>query len=476
MALLDVLLLVLAALLIRLLFPGKLRFWGLLVVSILAIYWLQPALPIRNLDFWFPTATLGLVFLSWGLTAGKEQLKEPQNLWASGISLGVVILIGLTRTLSLEGLITATRPPQIHLILFLLAFLILAAWLLVRFAMPTKAAISIGVLTLLLLFLLLKTPALSVYSSMGLRQLMGQDPQLARPTDLGWLGFSYVAFRLIHTLIDCFNGRLKGIRLGEILVYTLFYPAFVAGPLDRLERFRKDLNTPHPLEAGQMLQSGKRLALGLFRKFILADSLALMALSGVNAVQVQSTFWMWVLLIAYSFQIYFDFAGYTDIAIGTGKLLGFNLPENFNRPYLRPNITQFWNNWHMTLTQWFRSYYFFPLTRYLRSKKDLPIPLVIFITQFSTMLVIGLWHGVTRNFLLWGAWHGFGLFLHNRWHALAGPRLADLQSKKPAYKPIIKVGGVLLTFIFVSLGWVWFALSDTATALSTLGKLFGVGI
>jgi alginate O-acetyltransferase complex protein AlgI len=130
----------------------------------------------------------------------------------------------------------------------------------------------------------------------------------------------------------------------------------------------------------------------------------------------------------------------------------------------------------MTLTQWFRSYYFFPLTRALRGKKDLPAPLVIFITQFSTMLVIGLWHGVTRNFLLWGAWHGFGLFFHNRWYALVGPRLAVLQAKKPGATWLIKTAGVLSTFLFVSLGWVWFALPDTESALMAFGKLLGMGM
>jgi alginate O-acetyltransferase complex protein AlgI len=475
MSLFDILILILAALILRLILPGKWRFWGMLVVSIFAIYWLQPALSIRNMDFWFPTATLGVICLSWGLTAERKQCRIPHNAWAAGLSLGVVLLIGLSRTISLEGLITPTRPPQIHLIVSFLAVFSILTVLLARFTKPTSTAISLGVLVLLLLFLILKTPVLATYSSMGLRWLMDQNPNLAQPTDLSWLGFSYVAFRLMHTLIDRLNGRLKDIQLGEYLVYTLFFPAFVAGPLDRLERFRIDLRDPQPLNAAAILQSGKRLALGFFKKFILADSLALIALSGGNASQVQSTGWMWLLLIAFSFQIYLDFAGYTDIAIGMGNLLGFQLPENFNRPYLKPNITQFWNNWHMTLTQWFRSYFFFPLTRYLRGEENLPAPLVIFITQLCTMLAIGLWHGVTRNFLIWGAWHGIGLFLHNRWQSLVGPQMADLRSGKPFFNHLLGIGGALLTFLFVSLGWVWFALPRSSSALSAFEKLFGLG-
>lgn len=475
MSLLEILILVLIALTIRMILPGKWRMWGMLVASIFAIFWLQPALPIRNMDFWFPTATLALIVLSWGLTADRGQLKIRQNLWAAVLSAGTVLLIGLTRLVSLEGVITPTRPPHIYLILAVLAVIASLTFLLIRVKPPKNAAISIGILGLLVLFVILKSPFLANYASMGLRGMMAQDPSLAQAADLGWLGFSYVAFRLIHTLLDRAKGRLKDIRLGEYLVYTLFFPAFIAGPLDRLERFRKDLNQPQPIDGETALASGKRLAAGLFLKFILADSLALFALSAGSAGQVNSTAWMWVLLAAYSFQIYFDFAGYTSVAIGMGLLLGFQLPENFNRPYLKPNLTQFWNNWHMTLTQWFRSYFFFPLTRYLRSDRNLPAPLVIFLTQFSTMLVIGLWHGITRNFLIWGAWHGLGLYLHNRWHALAGPRLAGLRAEKPVCDRLLNAGGVLLTFIFVSLGWVWFALPDTASAVAALGLLLGGG-
>ena len=475
MSLFKILILILAGLLIRVLFPGEKRKWALLVISIVMIFWLQPALPIRNMDFWFPVATLGVICLTWALSSGSEQLLLRSNWLAAGLTLLTVLSIGLTRFISLEGLVTATRPPQFHLVLLVLLGFTLITYLLVRFTPPSETLIGMGMLLLLILFLILKTPLLSYYASLGLRNLMGQDLALTQSTDLGWLGFSYVAFRLIHTLLDKINGRLDHIELGEYLVYTIFFPAFMAGPLDRLQRFRKDLNSPQPLHSGELLQSGERLAIGLFRKFILADALALIALSGTNAQQVQTSGWLWVMLIAYAFQIFFDFAGYTDIAIGTGMLLGFQLPENFNQPYRKPNLALFWNSWHMTLTQWVRSYLFFPLTRALRKEDKLSAPLIIFITQMLTMLVIGLWHGVTRNFLIWGAWHGIGLFVHNRWSAFAGPKVAELTQNRPTLTGIFKVSSILLTFLFVSLGWVWFALPTTSLALATFAKLFGIG-
>ena len=329
MSLLNILILIIVALLIRLVFPGKLRRWALLIASVLAIFWLQPALSIRQMDFWFPMVTLGLVFLGWGLTAEREQLANRSNWLAAGLALGTVTLIGLTRFISLKGLITSSRPPQFLPVMIALVSILLLTFLFARFLKARRGVLTTGVLIVLLLFVILKTPALARLSSAGLRSLMGRDPTLAQSIDLGWLGLSYVIFRLIHTLLDRANGRLKDIRLDEYLIFIIFYPSFMAGPLDKLQRFRKDLDDPKPVNAEEFLQSGKRLATGLFWKFILADTLALIALSAANVSQVTSTGWMWVMLVAYSFQIYFDFAGYSDIAIGDRHAAGLPAPREF---------------------------------------------------------------------------------------------------------------------------------------------------
>ena len=475
MSLTNILILILAALLIRIAFPGKLRKWALLVISIVAIYWLQPTLPIRNMDFWFPTTTLGLIFLGWGLTAEKEQLNDRGNWLAAGLGILTLILIGLTRFISLKGIITATRPPQFYQVS--IAVLIITALLLLfaRFLKTSRKTLTVVIISLLLIFIFLKNPSLARFSSAGLRSLMAQNPSLAKSTDLGWLGFSYVAFRLIHTLLDRINNRLKKIGLGEYLVFIIFFPAVMAGPLDRVQRFQKELENPTPLSSAEFLQGGKRLFLGLFRKFIIADSLALIAISSMNVSQVQSTGWLWIMLFAYAFQIFFDFAGYTDIAIGMGILLGFNLPENFNQPYRQQNLTLFWNNWHMSLTQWFRGYFFNPLTRKLRKARKFSVPVIILFTQLATFIIIGLWHGITANFIIWGAWHGLGIFIHNRWSSYANPKTTKLVKERPFLGSVFKVSGMLGTFLFVSLGWVWFALPTTSLAFTTFAKLFGIG-
>ncbi len=444
----------------------------LLGISALAVYAFQPVLPVRGLDFWLPTATLAFATLTWVLTTPREQRSWRTNWPAAAILGGIALALGLTRYLGFSPYLTASRPPQTLQILAGLAAVALLAFLLTRFTTPGKAALTGAFVLVILLFIVLKVPALAALVSMGLRSLNHQSTSLALAQDLRWLGFSYIAFRLLHTIRDRQSGRLPVVSLSEYVVYVIFFPALTAGPIDRIERFVGDLRRPLALTADDLGEAGKRLVLGLFKKFAVADVLAMVALNATNALQVRPAGWAWVLLYAYAFQLYFDFSGYTDIAIGLGRLLGIRLPENFNAPYLKPNLTQFWNNWHMTLTQWFRAYFFNPVTRALRSgKKPLPIPAIIFITQLGTMVLIGLWHGVTLNFVVWGLWHGLGLFAHNRWSELTKARFAALSKR---WQAALNVGGVLLTFNFIALGWVFFALPGLSISVQFLRILFGL--
>ena len=322
-------------------------------------------------------------------------------------------------------------------------------------------------------FVALKSEPLAEAVSHGLRRLSGQSVDLASASELQWLGFSYIAFRLLHTLRDHALGRLPPLSLREYVSFILFFPAIPAGPIDRVERFQKDLHSATELKAESGLEGGTRIAIGLFKKFVLADGLAIFALSAVNASQIQSTAWLWIMLYAYAFRLYLDFSGYTDVAIGSGLLMGVRLPENFNRPYSRPNIASFWNSWHITLAHWFRAYFFNPLTRALRTgKRKLPTAVMIFIGQLSTMSLIGLWHGIAWNFLLWGLWHGLGLFVHNRW--------VDLQRSHPGWFPqrlmgsrLLQILSVLFTFHFVLLGWILFVIPDVQQAFDVFLQLFG---
>lgn len=451
--------------------PVRWQQWALFAGSTLAIYWLQPPLAIRRLDFLFPTATLGLVMLSWLATRAPDQRLTRADGLAALLIAALVLALSFGRYLVPTYRLTPSAPPPPSQV---------AAWLLgatgVLWALSRargkglRLALTLGVLTL---FVVLKTETLGTAASRLLRSWQGQTTQLARADELSWLGFSYVAFRLLHTLRDRQTGQLPALSLREYVTYAIFFPAFTAGPIDRAERFLGDLRALPALDAARFMQGGMRLAVGIGKKFVIADSLALLALNATKAQQAHSAAGLWVLLYAYAFQLYFDFSGYTDIAIGLGQWCGIRLPENFSQPYLKRNITVFWQSWHITLSQWVRSYVFLPLSRTLLTRPRKPSPTVLaLIGQLVTMLAIGLWHGVTWGFVVWGLWHGLGLFVHKLYSDHTRPHYLRLR-QHPRLGRAVEIAGVVLTFHFVALGWVWFALPDVTLSWDVFVRLWG---
>lgn len=481
---------------VTLLLPGRWRGWFLFAASVTAVYWLQTFIPLRFGDYLLQTATILLTLLTWWVTRPPS---EEKPFWAGedGISLalllGLVLLVAGNRYLAAGWRFTASRPPSpLSVIagLALLFILFALAWPWLQ-RISRHTLLTAVILLIVAIFVLLKAPPLTTAVAAQWRQLTGQQTALAAPSDLAWLGFSYVAFRLIHTLRDRQTGQLPALTLREFVTYVLFFPSYIAGPIDRAERFVADLRAEEkaaPLRPGttaadyaaRYWQAGSRIIMGLFKKFVIADTLALgMSLTPVNAAQATETFWLWLLLYGYALRLYFDFSGYTDIAIGTGLLFGVKLPENFRRPYLSPNITAFWQRWHVSLSDWARFYVFSPLSRSLLRRRARgegwlrpSNSLIILTSHLSTMAVIGLWHGITLNFFIWGLWHGVALFAHKQWSDRTRAWYRDL-GKRPWRKRAWTVTGWFLTFQYVVLGWVWFLLPTPALAGQTLAKLFG---
>jgi alginate O-acetyltransferase complex protein AlgI len=453
------------------------RSWLLMAASIFAVYLLQPALPVRQLDFWVPFATLALVTLTWLATQHADlRAHMRENLSALAMLVLIPLAIGMAQYFAPLSDLLPSIPPNPAIILIGAAILIAFGLALYGISVRAPARrgwwIAAGGIFLLIgILIILKNDSLAIRLAAFLRVLNGQTAALASPLDIRWLGFSYLAFRLIHVLRDRMTGRLPDCTLKEFVIYAVFFPAFLSGPIDRMERFREDLRRPYAVSSAALFTGGRRIVWGMFKKFSVADFLALFALNATNAALITGAGWMWVALYAYAFRIFFDFSGYTDIAIGLGNWVGFSLPENFQRPYTQPNLTAFWNSWHITLAQWFRAYFFNPLTRAMRSRwRTLSVPLIIFLGQTATMALIGLWHGITWNFLAWGLWHGFGLFAHSRWTEAT-------REWKPPASPITarirKWGGAFLTFQFVAIGWAWFALPSMGLSLRVIAKLFG---
>src|SRR5689334_11942093 len=311
---------------------------ALLGVSAFLIYWLQPIQENVTLTFWLPTATLVVTLLTWLVTSTPEVRGWKQNLPAAVVLSGVITFVDLNRYFQLKGIFIAATP-RLQWIVLVFALLLIFALLIARFKEFPPVLFGIAAGGLILIFVLVKVPA--VFSLLLETVSTFRGKQVAGSVSLAWLGFSYVSFRWLHTILDRKAGRLPSVPLTDYVNYVIFFPAFTAGPIDRLERFIHDLNDPVALDRQGWADAGGRFFIGLFKKFVIADALAWIALNDKFAGQVGSSAWMWVLLYSYSLRIYFDFSGYTDIAIGLGRLLGVRLPENFASPYLKPNLTQF---------------------------------------------------------------------------------------------------------------------------------------
>lgn len=478
--LISVAVFVIVAALYAALLPPRWRTWALMIGSAIAIFIMQPRLQIRWLDFALPSLTLIITVATWAITRppDEEPLSAAHNR-AALLLVGLVVAgMSLFRYVDADFRLTPSRPPEplavLLTLIVALAIIALLGMLSRRLPSPTLWG---ALIALIGAFVVLKTEPFAAGLSALLRTQTGQDASLAAMIDLNWLGFSYVAFRLIHTVRDRQRGILPALNLRDYVTYVIFAPAFTAGPIDRAERFLSDLQQlPQKvgLDADRFTHGLTRISVGIFKKFIVADTLAQgMSLDATSAAQIDTTAGYWLLTYGYALRLFFDFSGYTDIAIGIGILFGIKLPENFNRPYFKTTIAAFWQSWHITLSNWVRFYVFSPLSRSLLTRKPRPpAALVVFITQMATMLIIGLWHGVTWHFFIWGAWHGVGLFVHKQWSDRTRKWYLRLKAR-PVYHRLWTAFAWFLTFHFVVLGWVWFALPDLSLALRVFRGLLG---
>ena len=443
----------------------------LLVTCLLSLFWFQPISTIRTLDFWIPTLSIAFGFISW-LIVVKQDNNNKENVYTGMVVFAILLIIGLVRFfpfLNIQKIISIPNIVTIAIFLILLGTVLYF----VNIIKNNKILLWGGISLLIFIFILTKNEFLSFKLSVIFRKLNNQSLNLATSNEIIWVGYSYFAFRIIHALIESNKRRGIDVSLKTYLIYLFYFPAFLAGPIEKLDNFKNQLSAKKNSTSKELILAVERIAIGLFQKFIIADTLAIISINNKLSLSINSSFWMWIIVLAYSLRIYFDFSGYTYIALGISMILGIKLPENFNKPLRSPTLTIFWNNWHITLTQWFRAYYFNPFTRYIKTKyKTVNQQILMGFMQISTLILIGLWHGINYNFLAWGAWNGIGIYIQNRISAFL---LQKIKKGKPFWQ-ISKLSqgiSIILTFIFISLGWVWFALPSIDSSVQVFKVLFG---
>jgi alginate O-acetyltransferase complex protein AlgI len=258
------------------------------------------------------------------------------------------------------------------------------------------------------------------------------------------LAISFFTFEFVHYLTDVYHGDGKPVRDPfKFAIFCIFFPSIVSGPIKRFQPFLAQLEKGLERPAAERAALGlAQVLLGFFKKLIIADNAT--TLIHLLEKRTDLSFGPVCLLMALlSVRILFDFSGYSDIAIGLGRMIGLDLPRNFNFPYIARNITDFWHRWHMSLSSWIRQYIYIPLggNRHGPARK--------FFNLLVTMFVCGLWHGASWHFGIWGIYHGVGLTLHNIWE------------RSPwglawAARPASRWIGVAITNIFVAYGWLLF--------------------
>jgi alginate O-acetyltransferase complex protein AlgI len=278
------------------------------------------------------------------------------------------------------------------------------------------------------------------------------------------LGISFFTFEFIHYAVDRFKGKAEQASMGDFLAFILFFPTMVAGPIKRIQDFAPKLHTPDTDIALNFNRGITRILTGLVKKFAIADLLSA-ATDHLNQTDIQNASGRAVLLFwlfAYGWKIYFDFSAYSDIAIGSARLMGIRVPENFDGPYLQKNIAEFWQHWHISLYRWLVDYVFIPLGGSRVS------PVMVYRNVIAVMLVSGIWHGAGTNFIIWGAWHALLLCIHRLWNKM---RKSGGDKEPPAPNLALDCLSWVLTYVAVNLGWAFFAM-NAPTAMLFFRRLF----
>jgi len=278
------------------------------------------------------------------------------------------------------------------------------------------------------------------------------------------VGLSFHTFQSLSYVIEVYRGNQKAEKhLGIYSLYVMFYPQLVAGPIERPQNMLHQFYEKHDFSYTNMVEGLKLMLWGFFKKVVVADRLSIYVNAVYNNPEHHTGTSLALATIFFTFQIYCDFSGYSDIAIGSARTMGFKLMTNFNRPYFSKSISEFWKRWHISLSTWFRDYLYIPMGGNRVSKPRWLLNL------FVTFVVSGLWHGANWTYVFWGAFNGGYLVF---------PHLLNTSSKKKSYSnnrllknssTIVKVG---ITFFLTCFAWIFFRANSISESFEIIHRIF----
>lgn len=288
-------------------------------------------------------------------------------------------------------------------------------------------------------------------------QTFGWEPNNMTLNIILPVGISFYTFQTLSYTIDIYRKSLMPTTdVLSFFTYIAFFPQLVAGPIERASNLLPQIESKRFFKKNYFNEGIVQIFIGLFRKIVIADTLGIYVDSIFNSIEIHNSSSIVLATIFYAFQIYYDFSGYSDIAIGTAKLLGFSFKQNFNLPYFSTSLTEFWRRWHMSLSFWLRDYLYISLGG---NRKGI---IITYRNLLLTMLIGGLWHGSSWNFVIWGGIHGLILGVEK-----------FVKSKNYFIKlRQFKMIGFLLTFATVLFAWVFFRLPDLDSAVLAITKVF----
>ena len=326
-----------------------------------------------------------------------------------------------------------------------------------------KIIMITGVITTLSLLLVFKYLNFALYTVSKILNKISIPMQETTLKLIMPVGISFYTFMAIGYLVDVYRGKTEPVRhFGKYAIFVSFFPNISSGPIERAGHFIPQIDKEKSFDYDSVVYGARLLMLGMIKKIVIADMMVKYVDEVFNKVPEHSGIcFAWATLL-YTFEIYCDFSGYSDMAIGVARMLGFELTGNFRQPYLASSIKEFWGRWHISLSTWFRDYVYIPLggNRCRKARRDLNL--------LITFLLSGLWHGASWTFVLWGGIHGAAQIIENRIKEAIG---LDREKEKNLSKPV-KLILTILTFCIVSYAWMFFRANSISEALYIVRSMF----